>query len=665
MLIYKNIRALGSNVFCQCLYKTTVTLIALQREEEIMCGICGIYNFSGSSFSTSSELIRSMNEKLSHRGPDDTGIFLSLDKKTALGHTRLSIIDLEGGHQPIHNEDGNIWIVCNGEIYNYQTLRQELLESGHRFATNSDTEVLLHLYEEMGEELLEKIDGMFAFALWDDTKKKLLIVRDRLGKKPLYYYVNNDIIVFASEIKAILQFPNIRCELRSESISSYFNYRSVPAPYTLFENIFKLKPGTFITCDRTHPIKEVEYWNVASSREDNSTDFCIQEESLLIKKISSELEHSVMARMVSDVPVGAFLSGGVDSSLIVAIMSMNSTKRISTFTIGVEEKEFCEYEYAKLVSDKFKTDHHELLIKKKDFFDFLPQFIYHFDDPVADPSAIPIYFISKLAKENGIKVMLSGEGSDEIFAGYPSYVNLLKWYEAKLRYFNQLPGSCKKTLFKLLSYTTLDKSTKDVLYKMAYSGSPYSGEATVFNYFEQKELLKDIIDTHTLLPHAHNKKEYDFVNSMLLFDINTRIPDDLLARTDRMTMATGLEARIPFLDHRLVSKVMQIPQTFKVKNYEPKYILKKVAEKILPGEIVYRKKMGFPIPVGNWLVNDYMNLFAKMVFENRNVAHLLNYSYINQLIDQQKSGKVKNGAKLFAILVFCMWHRYFIENREF
>jgi len=550
-----------------------------------MCGIAGILGMDDK------ELIKKMVNTIKHRGPDEVGYYV--DRGLSIGMCRLSIIDLEGGSQPIYNEEGDIVVIQNGEIYNYRELREELEEKGHRFYTNSDTEVIVHAYEEYGFDFLKKLNGMFAIAIWDSNERRLFLARDRLGVKPLYYSVIGSKLIFASEIKAILEYP-IQRTVCKEALAKYFALRYVPAPLTIFEGIMKLEPGHYIVVDE-NGFKKEKYWELPVVELNGS-------ESYFQETILKMLRESVKRRLVSDVPLGAFLSGGIDSSTVVAIMSELMDEPVKTFSVGFTGKEYDESGFARIVAEEFGTDHHEIFIDIDDI-DILPKIVWYFDEPVADAAAIPTYMLSQLARRK-VKVVLTGEGGDEVFAGYERYVAELKFKHLK----------CVSFLFKPFKYLKV----KPESWSYKYLRFLCSRQSLIDSYTTRIEGYHNV----NILEHEADSVSdmvknvfitNDYLKNMIYFDIKYWLPDDLLMKVDKMTMGNSLEAREPLLDYRLVEFAFNIPSRYKIKNGEEKYILKKAVSSILPREIVKRKKHGFNVPIKRWfrgskdLIEHYMS----------------------------------------------------------
>ncbi|MFH1644747.1 MAG: asparagine synthase (glutamine-hydrolyzing) [bacterium] len=595
-----------------------------------MCGIAGFYNLFRFQFKIDEELLHLMQKKLQHRGPDDRGFFVSDKYQIGLTHSRLSIVDLSKfGQQPMIDKEKTVVISFNGEIYNHLNLRSELENLGYKYFSNTDTETLIYAYKQWGIDFLHKLDGMFAFALFDLQKKELYLVRDRIGIKPLYFAVQNGILSFASEIKALDVLPWINKKISDIAFYHYLTFMIPPAPYTIFDDIYKLPAGFYAKIDSKKNITFHEWYNpVKKINDSEKKEF--NNESFCIEKIDNLLQEAVKKRMMADVPVGAFLSGGIDSSLIVALMSQHSTK-LKTFNVAFKDSpEIDESMWAKKVADNFSATHHQILISEQEAFDFYEKMLYHLDEPLADCVCIPFYFVSKICRENNVPVALVGEGADELFFGYPTYAKYKKfndfiWQPTK----KLIPGFLKKGLYKTSKlFFRKNLNVAEVLHNWSNNKFLYWGGAIGFNelqknkilnsgFFMQKSLNSDSIvqkiyaglksgyDSSLIIDYHLNKLQKiddksDFLKRVLYLEFKQRLPELLLMRADKMSMAVGLEARVPYLDHKLVEFMFNVPGKLKFKNNQTKYLLKKVAEKYLPKEIIYRKKVGFAAPTVQW-----------------------------------------------------------------
>ena len=560
-----------------------------------MCGICGKFEFDRTA-TVGAPLIRAMLDTIRHRGPDDQGVYLS--SQVGFGHARLSIIDLNSGHQPLSNEDGTVWIVFNGEIYNYRELRTFLLAKGHTLKTQSDTEVIVHLYEELGPQCVEKLRGMFAFALWNENTKELFLARDRVGIKPLYYSLNDQGIVFASEIKAILADPTISRNLAPEIVDRFLTFLYVPGEETLLKGIRKLAPGHYLLA-KNGKAEIRQYWDLSFRKPADSLSIDEAEGQL-----SNLLAEAVELHMIADVPVGILLSGGVDSTAVLSCAAERTDKQISTFTVGFSDAGFAdERPYARLASEAFGSRHHEMTITAEDFIDFLPKYVWHMEEPVCEPPAVALYYVSKLAR-NHVKVLLSGEGGDEAFAGYDNYRNMA-WLERLKQVWPAGNGAASWGLSRLNSLVHSGKIAKYTpLMNATFPDYYYSRTSTPYRYagngigeLYATDFVKSIDKEYTIEPvrRLFSKIENQGVlDQMLYIDTKTWLPDDLLIKADKMTMANSLELRVPLLDHRLLEFAASLPANFKLKGFALKYIWKKALSKRVPTSILKRKKAGFP-----------------------------------------------------------------------
>lgn len=623
-----------------------------------MCGICGFSDFEG--VYPDENIIKKMCSVIKHRGPDDEGLFL--ENGIGLGMRRLSIIDVDGGHQPIHNEDSTLWIVFNGELYNYKELRFSL-EKNHRFYTSSDTEVILHLYEEYGEGFVSKLNGMFGLAIWDSNNKKLLLARDRIGIKPLHYIITNNKLIFGSEIKSILQHPHVKRQINLKALHYFLSFEYIPAPESIFKGIMKLLPGHILVCKegRTSIRK---YWDLEFSNNGFS-------EEIFCDKIVDVLKKSVDLEMVSDVPLGAFLSGGIDSSAIVAMMSQLSKEPIKTFSIGFEDQSYNELKYARIVADRFNTDHYEEIIKP-DAVKLAGNLIRYFDEPFADVSAFSTYLVSEMARKH-VKVVLSGDGGDELFAGYD-------WYIASKfnTYYRKLPSILKNKIIphvvQNLPYSSQKKGFTNILKRFVEGSSlPEEGKHVRWQFFlpdeenlysrELKNELQTVSSFEVINTLYTNNNAIDSLSKEQYVDINMYLPDDILVKVDRMSMANSLEARVPLLNQLFVELITTIPPNLKLNGITTKYIFKKAMLKQLPKDIIYRKKQGFSIPMKNWLRDDLRDMMIETLSRRRiEEKGYVEYEYVNKLMNQHLEKKKNNAHQLWSLMVFEMWHEMYMDT---
>jgi asparagine synthase (glutamine-hydrolysing) len=626
-----------------------------------MCGIAGILNLDFCE-SVSANVLKNMTDTLVHRGPDDAGYYIS--GPVGLGHRRLSIIDLSGGHQPMANEDETVWVVFNGEIYNFEELHDQLINKGHLFKTRSDTEVVVHLYEEEGENCFQRLRGMFAIAIWDARNRKLLVARDRVGKKPLFYSFDGARIAFASEMKAILKVPGVSLEIDPQAVSDYFSFLYIPAPKSIFKHIRKVLPGHYVVVSK-NGIRDVEYWDIDFSKTVSAP------ESEWCERLLDKYRESVRLRLISDVPLGAFLSGGVDSSSVVALMADLVDHAVTTCSIGFEQKEFNELGFARAVASRFNTDHHEKIVRP-DALAIVEKLVWHYDEPFADSSAVPTYYVSKAAREH-VTVALSGDGGDENFAGYRRYY--FDRRENMVR--GLLPAAIRQPLFGTLAY----------LYPKAdWAPRIFRGKATFENlarspiegYFRsisayRSELKEQLL--HQDLQRALNGYDslnvlrgyYDKANTedplsrIQYVDIKTYLTDDILAKVDRASMAHSLEVRAPILDHELMELAASMPSSMKLRGMNGKYVFKKALEKVLPETVLYRRKMGFGVPLAEWFRKDLKELAYSVIFA-RDTPIPLNDSTIKLVWDEHQSGMRNRSTELWTLLMFRLWERQFIKH---
>jgi asparagine synthase (glutamine-hydrolysing) len=619
-----------------------------------MCGLCGIYNV-GTQEPVRAALIKAMADTIVHRGPDAEGIYTS--GGVGLGHRRLSIIDLSGGHQPMATENESVVVAFNGEIYNFQEIKDELTKKGYIFRSRSDTEVILYLYQEKGEECFKDLRGMFAIALWDAPNRKLVLARDRVGKKPLFYAYDGRRVLFASEMKAILAVPGVSRDLDLEAVSDYFSLLYVPSPKSIFSSIRKVRPGHYVVVSPSG-IREVEYWDI------NFEETFERPEEEWTERLLEVYREAVRLRLMSDVPLGAFLSGGVDSSSVVALMSELMGEPVITSSIGFREKEFDELEYARMIAGQFGTKHHERVVDQ-DAVGILPKLAWYFDEPFADSSAVPTYYVSKVAREH-VKVALSGDGGDEIFAGYRRY--LMDVNENRLR--GLFPAGLRRVLFGTLGalYPKADwaprfvrgKATFESLacshiegYFRAVSGCRPELKANVLHQDVQRKL--NGYDTQDLFRSYYSRaKTNDPLSRIQYVDIKTYLTDDILVKVDRASMANSLEVRAPMLDHKFMELAATMPSSLKLKGLQGKYILKKSLERILPKEILYRPKMGFGVPIATWLRSDLKDMAADLLL-SKSADGLLNGKTIENIWREHQGGFRNRSTELWALLMFRLW----------
>jgi asparagine synthase (glutamine-hydrolysing) len=628
-----------------------------------MCGIAGKFNYY-SNQPVSESLIQAMCDKIVYRGPDDSGVFI--DGPIGLGHRRLSIIDLsELGHQPMGSKDNRYWITYNGEVYNFLSLRKDLIALGYEFKSRCDTEVILYLYQEYGSACLDYLRGMFAFAIWDSKEQTLFLARDRIGKKPLFFYDDGKTLIFGSEIKSILEDSTVKKEINYQAFYDYFKYLYIPDPKTIYQNIYKLEPGHFLVCSK-QGIKKKEYWDVSFA----------ENKSKPLNEISEELyeilDESVKLRMISDVPLGAFLSGGIDSSCVVAMMALQKNDPVTTCSIGFDSEKYDEVQFAKIVADMYKTDHYELTVKEN-AASIIGKLPGYFDEPFADSSAVPTYFVSKLARRK-VTVALSGDGGDENFAGYEKYY--LDDIENRIR--SRIPEFIRKPLFPGLaailsrSDRTFCQKSKTLLKTLGHDSS-YGFYLTnteiedgLWDQLINDETRKNIgdYDPFSVTEHYYNKADTDNHLSKILYtDLKTYLPGDILVKVDRMSMAHSLEVRAPILDHHVIEYAASIPHALKYNRGEKKYVLKKALKTLLPDDILYRKKMGFSVPLSDWFKNELKMLTEEALFDVKSgVSNFFNMDTVKRVWETHQSGRRNYGAVLWSLLMFELWYKVCFEH---
>ncbi len=635
-----------------------------------MCGIYGILNFDRPEQPADS-ILAAMGGVTTHRGPDDFGQYRG--RGVGLGMRRLSIIDVSGGHQPISNEDESIWIVLNGEIYNFQSLRDELESKGHSFRTRTDTEVIVHLYEEEGLEFFKRLRGMFGLAIWDAKRERLVLGRDRIGEKPLYIRREPGRLLFASELKSILQVEGVSRQLNHAALEEYLALGYVPAPLCLLDGMEKLPAGHYLVAEKG--LTEIrEYWNVPFGQPEKHS------EEEWIEQIRAKIQEAVRMQLVSDVPLGAFLSGGLDSSTIVAVMAGLTGRPVKTYSIGYqgEHSYYNELPYASVVAKAFSTDHHEIVVQPT-VSELLPKLVWHLDEPVADSACLTTYLVSKLARES-VTVILSGVGGDELFGGYRRYLG-----NSLMRYYSFLPGPVRrKWLPALLDRIPQDRHStwKDYArYAAAFvksaelePASRYMGYVTLFAPQVQHEILQRETAMESRISNLAAAAlqdcftrctDPDSLNRVLYADLKTSLPDDLLAMTDRMSMAASIECRAPLVDYELVELMARMPSSFKVRGFTMKYLMKKAVAPWLPREILERKKRGFGAPIGAWLRKDLQPMVSELLSEDQiRRRGLFHWPAIQRLISDHAAERSDHTDHLLALVMLELWCQIILDGNE-
>ncbi|HKP12425.1 MAG TPA: asparagine synthase (glutamine-hydrolyzing) [Blastocatellia bacterium] len=633
-----------------------------------MCGICGVVGQVDES------LMSAMLARIAHRGPDDEGVYITTTAAGAsvgLGHRRLSIIDLSpAGHEPMADASGQVWLTFNGEIYNFKSLRRELEAAGHRFRSDSDAEVIIYAYIEWGRDFLSRLNGMFAFAIWDARDQSLLLARDRLGIKPLYYADTPAGFAFASEIKALLAIPGLERAVDLAALDQFLSFLWTPDPKTIFKGIHKLPPAHYLVY-RDGSSETFEYWDVRFDEDDSL------KESEWVERLREQIKRSAEMQMVSDVPLGAFLSGGLDSSSLVALMTAAGDRRMTTYTFGFTKEDLRydiledDVKYARVVGREFGTDYHEAFLEPR-VIDLLPKLVYHLDEPVADPAIITSYLICKTARER-LTVLISGMGGDEVFAGYPRHA-AVRVAEA----YNLIPSFITRPVVAALPgarpgrFTALFRNTKKLARSAALpERERYLGFGTYFTAGDKAGLYAGAMREAAgeFDAYAAHRRYFDrvagadFVNQMLYVDLKTFLPCLNLTYTDKTSMASSMEVRVPLLDHELVEMTARIPARLKLKGLTRKYVFKRAAEAWLPREIVYRKKAGFSAPLRAWLARDLRGMVEDLLSEaNIGRRGYFEYGFVRRLIDDNLSGREDNNLKIFQLLMLEIWHREFIDG---
>jgi asparagine synthase (glutamine-hydrolysing) len=635
-----------------------------------MCGIAGIMKFR-SGVRAETTVLRQMCAAMVHRGPDDEGVYV--DGPVGIAMRRLSIVDLATGHQPLSNEDGTVWIVFNGEIYNHATLRKDLEAKGHHYRTNSDTETIVHAYEEYGHNCVKHLRGMFAFAIWDAGRKKLFIARDRLGIKPLYYRRTPDHLVWGSEIKVVLAGSGGNTEFDRTTLPEYLAFGYLSGANTFYHGIQKLLPGHWMEVDSTGQIKIEQYWDLSVEQNRQA-----RSESDYIATYRSMLEEAVSSHLMSDVPLGVFLSGGLDSSAVAALMTKIRRAPVETFSVGYAEDAYSELPYARIVAKHLNSVHHEVLVSQQEFFDALPHLIWQEDEPIVWPSSVPLYFVARLAREH-VKVVLTGEGSDETLAGYTRYAFTMKNAAWDRIYRGIVPGAVRNVVrgsiadSRLLGATIRRKLSHTFLARDGNSWASFYFDNffSAFSETDQAGLLTDQVrqecadgSAYANVLHYWEHSSGEMLQRLLYTDIKTYLVE-LLMKQDNMSMAASIESRVPFLDHPLVEFATNIPQSLQVGGFAGKHILKKAVEDLLPRSILYRPKLGFPTPWSRWLAGSQLGVIRNLLLEPRSTERgLFQPSAVERLFEEHQRGYRDHANRIWRLLNLELWHRACLENED-
>ncbi len=628
-----------------------------------MCGIAGMVSLPGSP-PVDEALARRMADIIAHRGPDDSGVYVSPSGCAALANRRLAIIDLSpAGHMPMSSEAGALTITYNGEIYNHADYRSELAARGHSFRGHSDTEIILKLYQEYGPDALHRLRGMFAIAIWDEAKRELFLARDRIGVKPLYYTFAGGNFIFASEIKSILLHPAVRREVDEEAFYHFLSFLTSPAPQTLFKGIFKLLPGHYAKLTPEGDLVLTEYWDVYDSAQPHPEWTPKQVQEALIEG----LRESIRLRMVSDVPFGVFLSGGIDSSTNVALMAEQMDRPVQTFSIGYRgHEQYNEFQHARLVAQHFGADHHEVIIDEHDLVSFLPGLVYHQDEPIADPVCVPIYYVSKLARESGTIVIQVGEGADELFGGYTHWLDILRLYHGAWQTFTRAPSSLRRLALAAAPWSR-DSVRYEFVRRAASGEELFWGGAEAFGEARKNRLvgsslqrrLGDLSSWDVIRPYRQRFLERsavpDYLNYMAYLDLRLRLPELLLMRVDKMSMAASIEARVPYLDHVFVGLAMSIPERLKLNGGTTKSLLKQAVRGILPDQIIDRPKQGFAVPVEEWLQARLGTLMHRKLLDFVERTDYFDPPAVRSMIERRDY-------LTWYLLNFALWHELWIEG---
>ena len=640
-----------------------------------MCGICGVWEYGAARGNISGELLTAMRDVMTHRGPDDAGDLIFDDARGGFGFRRLSIVDLSAaGHQPMRGCTDRVWLVFNGEIYNHAALRAGLEQRGHAYASRTDSETILHLYEERGLDFVHELEGDYAIAIWDADRDRLVLARDRAGVKPLYFLHENGRFIFGSEIKAILQHPAVRRDIDETALYHYLTFVTTPPPQTLFQGIQKLPAGHMLIVERNGDLRIEQYWDALppASPAPELTEAEHEE------RILSLLRDSIRKRMMADVPFGVFLSGGVDSSANVALMSELMTQPVRTFTVGFRDaEELNELESARAISKRFGTDHHEIIIGREEMQAFLPELVFHQDEPIADPVCVPLYYVSRLARETGTIVVQVGEGSDEIFAGYDWFRTYLEIEDRFWRHAERTPLAARRAAAAVaqpvVRKVLKKRLASELVQRLGANQSLFWGGAIIFDQATKVGVLSDqfrerckAVSTYDVVRRyqqtiADARPSADASARMTYLELKMRLPELLLMRVDKITMATSVEARVPFLDHHLIEYAMSLPRELKVKGQTGKHILKRALESVLPADVLYKPKRGFGAPAGQWFRGPQgAELVERLLNSPLRKRNFFDYDFITHMADEHRREQRDWSANLWALLNLTVWYERWI-----
>ena len=633
-----------------------------------MCGICGVLNLGPAAERVEVPTLRAMADSLQHRGPDSDGFYVSPDRQVGMGFRRLSIVDLTTGDQPMSNEDDSIWLVFNGEVYNHAAHRPSLEAAGHHFRSRCDAEVVLHLYEEFGPDCVHHLRGMFAFAIWDSRKRQLMLARDRIGVKPLYHAMAGQGLVFGSEIKALFSHPSLEPRLSEAALSLYLTFAAVPAPHTLFEGVEKLPPGHRLIVDATSGERRLErYWQPLPDQSERASQRDPEE---YVDRLEQLIRESIGLRMMSDVPYGAFLSGGVDSSLNVALMAELADRPVSTFSVAIEgDAASDELKFARDVARRYGTQHHEVVIGEQDFIDYMPELAWHQDEPLADPVCVPLHAVSEEARRTGTRVIQVGEGSDELFSGYTSYAFFTDFHRRVWQPYQYVPRPLRKAAAAVADRVlSLDRA--DVVSRAADTGELFWGGAVPFyDSYKRRPFNADFdcdarravaglyADVDAAMPGASQ------LDRMIGIELRQRLPELLLMRVDKVTMGSSLEARVPYLDHKLVEFALAIPARVKYRNGVTKWVLKRVAERAgLERELVYRSKRGFCGSATNMLSPRVLRHAEEEILSSAFARSRFDLGFVSRMFQEQRSARADHNYRIWTLWNLVAWYARWFEH---